>query len=86
MKKAKIVLTAVAVLAVVGGALAFKANRFVHTFYQSTVAGGPCAVTYTTLWSATTLQTNGVDIISTRLSTTRDLVNPCPVITIKKDL
>lgn len=34
MKKAKFALTAVAVLAVVGGALAFKANRQARHFYS----------------------------------------------------
>ncbi|SKD04323.1 hypothetical protein SAMN05660461_2815 [Chitinophaga ginsengisegetis] len=42
MKQAKLALTAVALLAVVGGALAFKANRIAKTFYSygtTTVAG-----------------------------------------------
>lgn len=34
MKQAKLALTAVAVLAVIGGALAFKANRQGATFYS----------------------------------------------------
>lgn len=34
MKKAKFALTAVAVLAVIGGALAFKANRQANHFYS----------------------------------------------------
>lgn len=47
MKQAKFALTAVAVLAIVGGALAFKANkasRLNHTFYTlgaTTVGGVP---------------------------------------------
>ncbi|MEZ2440785.1 hypothetical protein AB6805_03650 [Chitinophaga sp. RCC_12] len=34
MKQAKFALTAVALLAVIGGALAFKANRQLKTFYS----------------------------------------------------
>ncbi|MET3880219.1 hypothetical protein [Chitinophaga sp. OAE865] len=44
MKKAKFALTAVAVLAVIGGALAFKANRQVNHFYslgQAVIDGQP---------------------------------------------
>lgn len=44
MKKAKIVLSAVALFAVVGGAFAFKATKFgsgnVYTSYTTTTAGG----------------------------------------------
>ena len=53
MKKAKIILTAIAVLAIVGGALAFKANRgpnparvYVSTKLTSSIIGG---FTYTTV-------------------------------------
>jgi hypothetical protein len=42
MKKAKIMLTAIAVFAVVGGALAFKAKRLVTVYTQST--NGQCSV------------------------------------------
>ncbi|MDR6567448.1 hypothetical protein [Chitinophaga ginsengisegetis] len=41
MKRAKFALTAIAVLAVVGGALAFKANRVVNTFYGKTTTLQP---------------------------------------------
>jgi len=43
MKQAKFALTAVALFAVIGGALAFKANRISRTFYKfgvTTTAGG----------------------------------------------
>lgn len=42
MKQAKFALTAVALLAVIGGALAFKANRQPNTFfkYTTTLIGG----------------------------------------------
>lgn len=53
MKKAKIVLSAVALFAVVGGALAFKANRGLSTFYKPATLGAPCTqpvdINYTTL-------------------------------------
>jgi len=43
MKKVKIMLTAITVFAVVGGALAFKAQKFGQTVYTTTnPAGGIC--------------------------------------------
>ena len=43
MKKAKVILTSIAVLAVVGGALAFKANtKFTENYCTGTVSGGSC--------------------------------------------
>lgn len=39
MKKAKLVLSAVAVFAVIGGAFAFKASRAPHQFYKTNAAG-----------------------------------------------
>ena len=44
MKKAKMMLTALAVLAVVGGSLAFKAKHFNQFDYFSTDASGICTV------------------------------------------
>jgi len=43
MKKAKLVLTTLAILTVIGGALAFKSSRVANTFYQfgNTVQNGP---------------------------------------------
>ncbi|SEW53925.1 hypothetical protein [Chitinophaga arvensicola] len=38
MKQAKLALTALAVFAVVGGTLAFKANRTLNTFYKYTTS------------------------------------------------
>ncbi|SFO29571.1 hypothetical protein SAMN05428949_4830 [Chitinophaga sp. YR627] len=38
MKKAKLILSAVALLAVAGGAVAFKATRSLNTFYSVDVA------------------------------------------------
>ena len=45
MKKAKIMLMAIAIIAVVGGALAFKAKTFnLHVFYSCPGATGFCTV------------------------------------------
>jgi len=44
MKRVKIMLTAIAVLAVVGGALAFKAKTFGSQIYCTTTAGLVCSV------------------------------------------
>lgn len=64
MKKAKIMLMAIAVTGVVGGALAFKAksNFSTHTFYTLNAAGTSCNVTVHPLLTTTiapfgTLQT-----------------------------
>lgn len=45
MKKAKVMLTAIAVFAVVGGALAVKASRFGSTIFAATTSGGAATVT-----------------------------------------
>ena len=42
MKKVKIILTALTIVAAVGGALAFKANKFNGDRFCSTVSGGSC--------------------------------------------
>jgi hypothetical protein len=73
MKKAKVILSAIAILAVVGGAFAFKASRILYPFYSTrtftttTIAGGPtvtltyCDVpfftTYTTISAAGVIPT-----------------------------
>jgi hypothetical protein len=62
MKRARIALTAIAVFAVVGGAVAFKQSKRI---YVPTVAGGPC--TSTILNRITTapgqgLQTTATDV------------------------
>jgi hypothetical protein len=57
MKRAKIALTAIAVFAVVGGALAFKA-RTASIFYVPSTAGAACSVP-TTYQLTTTLPGQG---------------------------
>lgn len=42
MKKVKIMLTAVTVLAVVGGALAFKASKFTNSYCTRSGSSGQC--------------------------------------------
>jgi hypothetical protein len=42
MKKARIMLAAIAVLGLVGGSLAFRAHRSPVGFYTGTVVGGTC--------------------------------------------
>lgn len=59
MKKAKIVLSAVALFAVVGGALAFKAARQPNRFFTAPAAGQLCTIpvnlSYTTTANPTTI-------------------------------
>jgi hypothetical protein len=54
MKKAKIVLSAVALFAVVGGALAFKAARIPQTFFYKTNPAATALCTIPTLLPYTT--------------------------------
>jgi hypothetical protein len=67
MKKAKIVLSAIAVFAVVGGAFAFKANRAANRFYTAPNATAPCTVS--TLLPYTTSVIVGAPTIRTYAST-----------------
>jgi hypothetical protein len=57
MKKAKVILSAVAILAVAGGALAFKA-RSEHTFFKVDAANPNPALRVCTLEVETTYTTN----------------------------
>jgi len=82
MKKAKIMLTAVAVFAVVGGALAFKV-RTPNTFYR-TAANGQCtSAVVTSLTTTTTTTVPGA--FTTRLATA-PVAAPCPIITVRTTL
>ncbi|SFE98258.1 hypothetical protein SAMN05518672_113146 [Chitinophaga sp. CF118] len=70
MKRAKIMLAAIGIFAVIGGSLALKANtaRVLHTFYYAPVAGASCSVSTTGFLDLTTVpQPNQ---ISTYYSTT----------------
>jgi hypothetical protein len=87
MSKAKLVLSAVALFAMVGGALAFKATRQLNTFYSSrtfttTTVGGLivtrtiCDVTFPTRLTTTV---NSNTPVETNLSTTKALITgQCP--------
>lgn len=55
MKKVKVMLSAIAVFAVIGGALAFKAKDTQRTFYTIDPVDGNCTST-TSLLSTTTIQ------------------------------
>lgn len=81
MKKAKIALTFVAVLAVVGGALAFKAKQS-HNFYSTDTAGGCSSLTVLNSIQTTEKPDASRSIVQTELSTLPTAA-PCPVITIK---
>jgi hypothetical protein len=61
MKKAKIMLMVVAILAVVGGSLGFKASRFtLHRLYFATKATADCSNPTVTFRITTTTTTNEV--------------------------
>jgi len=62
MKKAKIMLSAVTVLAVVGGALAFKAKKFNDVTFYTTSAGTPnnCSFAVPILYTITSGPGSGV--------------------------
>lgn len=66
MKKMKITLTAVAVFAIVGGALAFKAKKTEHTFYCYNVATQKCDIV-TKSFSTTSLLGTAVHCTTTIL-------------------
>jgi len=81
MKQAKIALTAVAVLAVVGGALAFKAtqNRLAYVDDANLHCTVSTQLPYT---STTATTTNGIDLIKTKVSFASTTA-PCPVTTVR---
>jgi hypothetical protein len=86
MSKAKLVLSAVALFAMVGGALAFKATRQLNTFYSSrtftTVVGGQivtrtiCDVTFPT--RLTTTENNNPSFLTTLSTTKATTTGLCP--------
>lgn len=75
MKKAKLMLSAIAVLAVVGGAFAFKANRTENLFYKTNAAGNCLSTTFPL---RTTAVVNGQagEIQTTYFTTT--VLGACP--------
>lgn len=74
MKKARIMLTAIAVFAVVGGALAFKAKTFTARFLYVPAANGQC--TSVKISAKTTVP--GAPAIFTSASTASTTA-PCPL-------
>jgi hypothetical protein len=92
MSKAKLVLSAVALFAMVGGALAFKATRTENTFYSTrtfttrTTPGGPivtrtiCDATLFTTY--TTIPNGSAALLRSYSTTAAPLTGLCPVITV----
>jgi hypothetical protein len=80
MKKAKIMLSAIAILAVVGGAFAFKAARVNHTFFSLDTNNGICSVpfatTYTTVLPTTT--------VTSFYSVSTTVVGPCRTLSVRE--
>jgi len=68
MKKAKIVLTAIAIFAIAGGAFALKANRANQGIYFGTEAGG-ATVVYSFGYKTTAPTTAAFTTFATTLST-----------------
>lgn len=75
MKRAKMLLAAIAVFAVVGGAYAFKAREF-HSIFVPTVANGACTFEIT---GRTTLPTTGATVLR---SATIVASTTCPLTTV----
>lgn len=92
MTKAKVILSGVALFALIGGALAFKAARVSNTFFSNgttlttTVLGGPLVEqTYCTVEFQTTYTTRVLPLAfstTTTWSTTSIPTTTCPQITI----
>jgi len=85
MKQAKLVLTAVGVLAVIGGALAFKASRQQNTFYtetKTTINGVPR--TYCTVETQLfyTVDPQGLTSLTASIAPT---FTTCPVLKVRID-
>lgn len=81
MKKAKVLLTALTVFAVVGGALAFKANTMNGNLSCTTIQGAACDATYTVTQAPfgtigyCTLKTANANLCKTITTTTRVTVD-----------
>jgi hypothetical protein len=76
MKKAKIILTAITVFALVGGALAFKASKFGAKVYCTTSPNGSCSFT---LFNYTTVD-QGLGTIEDTYCSSIPTTDPCPTI------
>ena len=92
MVKAKVVLTAVAALAVIGGAFAFKASRTPNRFYKTgtiltTIGGVPttvtrCTVPFNTLYSTAPQVVGQAPVVITSFYTTATTSSICPTTTL----
>ncbi|WP_142686585.1 hypothetical protein [Chitinophaga polysaccharea] len=87
MKQAKLALTAVAVLAVVGGALAFKASRTTDVnLYTASIVDGKTYCSVPAIRENATLQSGpgtGATFTTVASLSPNTLVAPCPTITLK---
>jgi hypothetical protein len=77
MKKVKIMLTAVTVLAVVGGALAFKAKTFQGNRFYTLSSNGQCTSPVDILYTTTDLGNQFLDVTITPTT------DPCPSTKVK---
>ena len=82
MKKAKIALTAMILLIVTGGSLAFKASRIPHKFYLTNVLNGHCSIATVKFFVPTVVV--GPKAFTIKLGTA-PTTDPCPVILIRSD-
>jgi hypothetical protein len=84
MKKAKIVLSAVALFAVIGGAFAFKATRIPQPFYKNTTTTTTTALvcTATTSLLYTTANNGRPTTFVSGIHTTSTTL-PCPGLTVR---
>jgi hypothetical protein len=84
MKKAKLMLTAVAVMAVVGGALAFKAVKFqTNTFYCTTTTNSACTVADLVQIKKTIDPTGVANTYCSDATHSGGTADPCPFISLK---
>jgi hypothetical protein len=79
MKKAKLMLSAIAILAVVGGAFAFKASSF-NQFFRTAV-NGQCTSAFQTQRVVT--DENDAQAIITNTLYSIPVAGPCPQIIVK---
>jgi hypothetical protein len=84
MRKAKIALSAIAILAVVGGAFAFKSTRVGHPFFST--VGGLCTSAVNPLYTTDLNDASSpIPIVQTTYYTA-PVQGPCPTTTIFRAL
>lgn len=78
MNRARLILTAIFSMAILGGLFASKANRTVNVFYRTTILGGLCTVP--TTFRYTTFPIPGTCSYTIRVATTPLNTTLCPII------